>query len=171
MGSLHDLNALREWIPHALGSAVELLAAERLPGATSSTLYRIRVQVGGQPMCLVLRLFTNQEWLREEPDLVRHEAASLRQAAQLAAHAAQAPVLTPQPIAVDEGGSVCGAPAVPARKRPDLLQGQGAFTIAAIIIRPVRQVSVLPQRRATASNCASACCVYASVSRSRVSQR
>jgi aminoglycoside phosphotransferase (APT) family kinase protein len=56
-------------------------------------------------MKLVLRRFVSEEWLREEPDLALHEAASLRKAAEV-------DVPTPDLIACDEKGDHCGVPAV-----------------------------------------------------------
>ena len=49
---------------------------KRLPGSTSSILYEVKTDNS----TIVLRQFDNEEWLLEEPDLVRHEAASLQQA-------------------------------------------------------------------------------------------
>lgn len=101
------LQVVLEWMATALGAQVDELAAERLPGATSSVLYRIRLRAAAEPTELVLRLFTNGEWLRQEPDLVRHEAASVRCAAQ-----APGIVPTPRLVAADETGEICGAPAI-----------------------------------------------------------
>lgn len=48
----------------------------RLPGSTSSSLYEITTASS----VVVLRQFDNEEWLKGEPDVVRHEAASLQKA-------------------------------------------------------------------------------------------
>lgn len=82
-----------------------LLACKCLAGATSSSLWRLRVEGGGRELNLVLRLFTKAEWLAEEPDLARHEAASLERAGLTR-------VSVPELTAVDEDGSECGVPAV-----------------------------------------------------------
>ena len=94
-----------EWVSAVVGpgSAVEVLRA--LTGGTSSTLFALRIRRQGGTLELVLRLFTNEQWLSEEPDLARHEAAALRQAARI-------DLPTPELIAYDEMGESCGLPAV-----------------------------------------------------------
>lgn len=76
-----------------------------LHGGISSRIYRISL-LGKQGITeVVFRQFDNEAWLREEPDLARHEAESLR-------FAMQTGVNTPQLIAFDETGSACGMPSV-----------------------------------------------------------
>ncbi len=96
--------ALR-WIADAVGPGAKVQSTRVLAGATSSTLYSVDVSRGGRGMGLVLRRFTNAEWLAEEPDLARHEAASLEKATE-------ADVPTPELIAWDEDGAFCGVPAI-----------------------------------------------------------
>jgi aminoglycoside phosphotransferase (APT) family kinase protein len=91
------------WIATSVGA--EVRSVQRLAGSTSSTLYGVEVARSDRPLNLVLRLFTNAEWLACEPDLVRHEAASL-------AKAAGADVPTPELIACDESGAHYGVPAI-----------------------------------------------------------
>ncbi len=93
-----------DWSLRSAG-AESLVACHRLPGATSSSLWRLRVQDGARERDLVLRLFTNAAWLAEEPDLARHEAASLQTAGRSG-------VPVPELVAVDEEGLECGVPAV-----------------------------------------------------------
>ncbi|MHB9146768.1 MAG: phosphotransferase family protein [Symbiobacteriia bacterium] len=93
------------WVLDACGPGAGLTAITPLAGATSSSLYRIGVSAGGHARNVVLRLFTNEAWLRLEPDLARHEGESLRQAASL-------DVPAPQLMAFDETGAACGVPAV-----------------------------------------------------------
>lgn len=76
-----------------------------MPGATSSTVHSITVRRNARLFDVILRRFTNQEWLSEEPDLALHEAENLKKVAQ-------AGVPTPQLIAYDEEGDRCGVPAV-----------------------------------------------------------
>jgi aminoglycoside phosphotransferase (APT) family kinase protein len=83
----------------------EVRSVHRLAGSTSSTLYSVEIARSDRSLELVLRLFTNAEWLACEPDLVRHEAASL-------AKAADADVPTPELVACDENGAHCGVPAI-----------------------------------------------------------
>ena len=52
-----------------------------------------------------MRQFDDEEWLQHEPDLPLHEAESL-------SWAQKANVPTPQIIAFDKSGSICGMPAV-----------------------------------------------------------
>jgi aminoglycoside phosphotransferase (APT) family kinase protein len=88
------------WVEKVLGRTVR--DQQAMAGATSSEVYRIVVS-GGQSV--VLRLFTNQEWLATEPDLAGHEAAALEAVA-----ASNLP--TPGLLAVDETGAEAGVPAV-----------------------------------------------------------
>lgn len=73
----------------------------RLPGSTSSILYEIPTDGS----VVVLRQFDNEEWLKEEPDVVQHEAASLQKAS---ASGLPAPAL----IAFDETGEENGFPSI-----------------------------------------------------------
>lgn len=75
-----------------------------LAGATSSALHAVKVKDGASVIGLVLRRFLDADWLALEPDLARHEASSLRKASR-------AGVPTPELIAFDEDGLLCGFPA------------------------------------------------------------
>lgn len=96
--------ALR-WVAEAVGPGATIESVCRLAGATSSMLHSIEVTRHGRSRKLVLRRFTNEQWLKEEPDLAPHEAANLLKAAG-------AGVPTPELIAYDERGERCGTPAV-----------------------------------------------------------
>jgi aminoglycoside phosphotransferase (APT) family kinase protein len=96
---------ITRWIADSVGVGAEIRSSRRLTGATSSTLYSVEAARNGRPLKLVLRLFTNAEWLAEDPDLVHHEAASLEKAAG-------ADVPTPELIAYDDSGANCGVPAI-----------------------------------------------------------
>lgn len=61
-----------------LGTHAAVTEVRRLVGATSSHLYRLAVGNGTTSLDLVLRLYTNREWLEEEPDVVHHEARNLK---------------------------------------------------------------------------------------------
>jgi aminoglycoside phosphotransferase (APT) family kinase protein len=95
----------QHWIGAAVGAGARLESIRPLAGATSSTLYSITSRLSGREIKLVLRRFTNTEWLEEEPDLARHEAESLKLAAKAATP-------TPELIAYDETGEICGVPAI-----------------------------------------------------------
>lgn len=93
------------WVADAVGPGTTIQAVRPLAGATSSTLHSIEVSRNGRRVKLVLRQFTNEEWLEEEPDLALHEATSLQKVAE-------ADVPTPEVIAYDADGSCCGVPAI-----------------------------------------------------------
>jgi aminoglycoside phosphotransferase (APT) family kinase protein len=93
------------WVEQAVGRGSAIQSAHLLDGATSSTVYGLVVGQKGQQVKLVLRLFTNKEWLAEEPLLARHEADCLHKALAL-------DVPTPQVVAVDEDGRFCHHPAI-----------------------------------------------------------
>lgn len=105
MKGLLNAKRLQDWLSRGLGFAVWAVEATPVTGATSSSLYRLLVRGAGQEHRLILRLFTNESWRAEEPDLVRHEAACLRRA-----QGSEVPV--PRLVATDESGDACGAPAV-----------------------------------------------------------
>lgn len=82
-----------------------------LPGATSSALHSVAVESNGQRRSLVLRRFTNRDWVRREPDVALREAASLQ-------HATRAGLPVPELVATDRDGSYCGVPATLATMMP-----------------------------------------------------
>ena len=94
------------WASKAVHAEAQIIAAKQLKGGMSSLVHELRVRVGETELSVVLRLFHDKEWLRNEPDLARHEAESLR----MAARSAGVPV--PEVIAFDESGADCGMPAV-----------------------------------------------------------
>jgi aminoglycoside phosphotransferase (APT) family kinase protein len=95
-------HSVRSWIEDATDARVASDAV--LPGATSSALHSVVVESDGQRRSLVLRRFTNREWVRREPDVAVREAASLQ-------HATRAGLPAPALIATDRDGSYCGVPA------------------------------------------------------------
>ncbi|MFC4559536.1 phosphotransferase family protein [Virgibacillus kekensis] len=94
-----------DWVLRQFSPTAAFDSAAQLKGSTSSTLFRISLWVENSTENYVIRLLDNQEWLEEEPDLAIHEAASLQVAED-------APVPTPEVIAIDETGIECGIPAV-----------------------------------------------------------
>lgn len=95
--------ALR-WVARSVGAGSQIESVTPLTGATSSVLHGIEIKHRSRRLSVVLRRFVNAEWLGEEPELARHEAASLVRAAR-----AGTPV--PELIAFDESGAECGVPA------------------------------------------------------------
>jgi aminoglycoside phosphotransferase (APT) family kinase protein len=100
---------VRSWIEDTVGGRVTSVGV--LPGATSSMLHAIEVESDGRRRSLVLRRFTDEDWVRREPDIAVREAASVQQAAR-----AGLPV--PELVATDRDGSYCGVPATLVSKLP-----------------------------------------------------
>ena len=98
-------SSTQRWVADAVGVGTRLESVRPLAGATSSTLHGITAILNGREIKLVLRRFTNTEWLEEEPDLARHEAESLKLVGKAATP-------TPELIAYDETGESCGVPAI-----------------------------------------------------------
>lgn len=94
-----------KWIINHIDRQAIIKSIQRLKGSTSSSLYRISIETNQDIRDVVLRKFDHQEWVNEEPDLAYHEAESLKYAYMLN-------IPTPEIIAFDELGSVCGVPIV-----------------------------------------------------------
>jgi aminoglycoside phosphotransferase (APT) family kinase protein len=93
--------AILDWLGQALGPQRPIQSVRLLNGSSSATLYKL--QAGGASY--VLRLFTNTEWLAEEPDVPLHEAANL-------ARLRPAGLPVPELVALDADGAGCGLPAL-----------------------------------------------------------
>jgi aminoglycoside phosphotransferase (APT) family kinase protein len=97
--------ALR-WCEVAVGPRARVAGFAALAGGTSSAVHAVDVRdARGRTQRLVLRRFVRPEWLEEEPDAPRREAAAL-------ALAAGCPIPTPGLVALDASGGAAGAPAV-----------------------------------------------------------
>jgi aminoglycoside phosphotransferase (APT) family kinase protein len=92
----------RRWIEDVTGGRVAGVAVVR--GATSSALHSVEVENDGQRRKLLLRRFTDSDWVRREPDLAIREATSVQ-------HARRAGLPAPELVATDKDGSYCGVPA------------------------------------------------------------
>ncbi len=92
----------RRWIEDAAGGRVVSVAV--LAGASSSVLHSVEIESKGQLRRFVLRRFTNEAWVKQEPDIALREAASIQ-------HATRAGLPAPELIAIDGDGSHCGVPA------------------------------------------------------------
>lgn len=102
----HELpEQVRGWIVRHIDPAARIVEAKPLYGGMSSAVYRITLESRGSEKQYVLRLFTDDEWNRNEPDLARHEAECLRLAGNVETK-------TPAIVAYDETGDACGKPAV-----------------------------------------------------------
>ena len=82
----------RRWIEDVTGGRVAAVAVVR--GATSSALHSVEVDSDGQRRKLLLRRFTDSEWVGREPDLAVREATSVQ-------HAKRAGLLAPELVATD----------------------------------------------------------------------
>jgi len=93
------------WVERSLGSGARIVQAARSTAATSSIIFFIQAETSRSVIDCVLRLFTDQEWLRDEPDLAEHEAAALLAAPR-------AGLAVPDLLAYTSVAAECGAPAV-----------------------------------------------------------
>lgn len=100
-----------EWVKAQFDEPVEITNVQPLTGATSSTLFELVVTKNSSERSYVLRLFHQVDWLEKEPDLAKHEAASLQYAEQMG-------LAVPQLIAYDVTGEESGIPAVLMSKMP-----------------------------------------------------
>ena len=94
-------NVLR-WIERTTGARV--VGAAPMRGATSSRVDDVEIDDGAGPRHVVLRRFTDEKWVKREPDLAAREGLSLQ-------HARRAGLPVPAMIAVDARGDDCGVPA------------------------------------------------------------
>ncbi|MFD0672832.1 phosphotransferase family protein [Cohnella sp. GCM10027633] len=92
------------WVVSSVHPEATIVAARRLHGGVTTPICVITLRVGEEVREVVLRQFEDEEWLRQEPDLVRREAASLERATRTAG------VNAPRVIAVDEDGTRSGRP-------------------------------------------------------------
>ena len=97
--------AISDWIQSSIGNAAVIKSVAKLKGSTSSDLYSITLAEGELERQVVLRLFTNRNWLSHEPDLAVHEATALQAISEL-------DIPVPHLIAFDANGSNCGSPAL-----------------------------------------------------------
>ena len=95
----------QHWLTNAIGTGATIQSVRPLTGGISSSVYAVDIQHDGRMWRLVLRLFTNAEWLADEPDLVAHEAAAL-----IKIMGTRIP--RPKLIAADPHGAGFGIPAV-----------------------------------------------------------
>lgn len=101
------------WLARATGVKPESVRLRRMRGSTSATLYQLWDGSGKVADRFVLRLFTLKPWLDEEPDLARHEAAALPEAAKTGLPVPQLLDYLPGPSPTSPDDPVgFGAPAV-----------------------------------------------------------
>ncbi|MBM7613787.1 phosphotransferase family protein [Alkaliphilus hydrothermalis] len=85
---------IHQWLEKVLGKDIHIKEMTQMKGGISSPIYRIKTSDDQE---VVLRQFTNKEWLGNCPDLALHEAKSLECAAKTG-------VPSPKIIAFDEKG-------------------------------------------------------------------
>jgi len=93
-------SATHKWLEHELN--VTIKKAEPLLGGTSSLMWLVKV---GDDKQVVVREYTDEEWLALEPEIARQEAENLRAAETLTIH-------TPKRLAADPYGEVTTHPTV-----------------------------------------------------------
>jgi aminoglycoside phosphotransferase (APT) family kinase protein len=94
-----------QWVVNSVDPEAEVLAVRQLHGGMSSLMAGVSLRTGQSVRDYVLRQFTNEEWLEEEPDAAVHEAESLRKAVRTG-------LKTPRLAAYEPTGSACGLPVV-----------------------------------------------------------
>ncbi|MDQ1910124.1 aminoglycoside phosphotransferase family protein [Paenibacillus sp. GD4] len=70
-------SASLQWAAACVGTDASVESVQPMPGGASSAVHRVVLRSRGSLHQLVLRQFTNREWLEKEPDLALHEARSL----------------------------------------------------------------------------------------------
>ncbi|MDY0395212.1 aminoglycoside phosphotransferase family protein [Virgibacillus halophilus] len=75
----------------------EVLGTSKLKGGISSFVCRVTIKQEEQRKQIIIRVIDNLEWLEEEPDIITHEKAALKQAENIT-------VATPSYIASDDTG-------------------------------------------------------------------
>lgn len=95
-----------QWIIGQVNPEAIVISVQQLQGGVSSLVHGLSLLINGEQVNVVLRQFNDQDWNQREPDLVEHEAESLRRAAETVG------VQTPLVIATDEKGNECGFPAI-----------------------------------------------------------
>ncbi|MDT3427632.1 aminoglycoside phosphotransferase (APT) family kinase protein [Paenibacillus forsythiae] len=103
LGALPE-SALK-WIAGLGGTSVQVREARRLPGSTSSALYQVRLEGDADSRDAVIRLYDNERWLNQEPDVALHESEAL-------VRSALGGLSSPELLGVDRDGQACGLPAV-----------------------------------------------------------
>ncbi|MFD1775267.1 phosphotransferase family protein [Paenibacillus rhizophilus] len=94
-----------KWIAGLGSQPVHVREIRRLPGSTSSALYQVRLEEGANSQDAVIRLYDNEQWLKQEPDLAAHESEAL-------IRSGLGRVSSPKLLGVDNDGRACGLPAV-----------------------------------------------------------
>jgi aminoglycoside phosphotransferase (APT) family kinase protein len=94
------------WAAVAVGRSAGVVRVWALEGGTSSAMHALDVRDRrGRTHHLVLRRFVRPDWLAEEPQAPRREAAALELVREC-------PIRTPELLAVDGDGTEAGVPAL-----------------------------------------------------------
>lgn len=89
------LNEELESLISKVYSEASLIEAVQLDGGISSIVHRATIKQDGQTKQIIIRMIDDQQWMKEEPDIISHEKAALKQAENI-------PVATPAFIASDD---------------------------------------------------------------------
>lgn len=66
------------WVTNTMGSKTHVVSYQPMLGGISTSVYGLTIKHAHHTEKVILRLFDNAEWLKEEPDLARHEANALK---------------------------------------------------------------------------------------------
>jgi aminoglycoside phosphotransferase (APT) family kinase protein len=95
-----------EWARAAGGSDAMVRRVRPLTGGRTSAIHAIDLEQGARRLTVVLRRWTNPDWVRTDPDFTpAREAHALREVEALY-------VRTPRLLALDDQGARCGVPAL-----------------------------------------------------------
>jgi aminoglycoside phosphotransferase (APT) family kinase protein len=130
--------ALR-WCAEAVGHGARVSAVAALDGGMSSAVHAVDLERTGHVHRLILRRFVRADWLAEEPDVPRREAAALELLATTA-------VPTPGLVAVDETGAAAGVPALLMTRLPGKIDWEpaGLDTYLARLAAPLPEIHATP---------------------------
>ncbi len=126
-----------DWLGQVLSAHPGNLHIEEMSGSTSSTLFQVSLTESELPF--VLRCHTNPDWLKEEPDVVVHEAGAL-------AVLAHSDIPAPRVVAVDPFGAYCSVPSLLMTSLPGrvILKPHDLHAWLLQIAQPLQKIHSLP---------------------------
>lgn len=99
--------SILNWVLNSLSLPTsKITSIQQLKGGISTLIYKFVIGFyKNDYRNVILRIYNNKEWLKEEPDIVSHETSALKIASKLS-------IPTPHLINSDEKGEICGNPLV-----------------------------------------------------------
>ncbi|MDY0407022.1 aminoglycoside phosphotransferase family protein [Virgibacillus sp. 179-BFC.A HS] len=95
-----------DWIVSKVDPLAESVSAVQMEGGISSLIYKVALKTSGKIKYVIVRMIDDKQWLKEEKDLICHEAASLNHVGKIGN------IPTPRWIASDVRGKHCRYPAL-----------------------------------------------------------